>query len=198
MQISINQAISELRRNKVETQRSTYELKFGSKENCRKMFEEAFRAVDLSVENYTHLPEYDYVIDWMTDTKGKGLFLTGDCGRGKSIILTGVIPALMFQLFNKVLNNYGAFEIVEKSSMISKQWAISIDDVGIEPTIKDYGENIEGFNIIVDAAEARIAPLFISTNLNSSEILARYGERTFDRIFRLCKVVKFTGESLRK
>jgi len=198
MQISINQAISELRRNNVEAKRATFELRFGTRDNCRKMFEEAFRAVDLSVETYTHLPEYDHVIDWMTDTKGKGLFLTGDCGRGKSIILTGVIPALMFQLFNKVLNNYRACEIIEKSSMISKQWAISIDDVGIEPTIKDYGENIEGFNSIVDAAEARIAPLFISTNLNSSEILARYGERTFDRIFRLCKVVKFTGESLRK
>ena len=162
------------------------------------MFEEAFKAVDLSVETYTHLPEYDHVIDWMTDSKGKGLLLTGDCGRGKSIILTGVIPALMFQLFKKVLNNYRACEIVEKCDLISRQWAISIDDVGIEPTIKDYGENIEGFNSIVDAAEARIAPLFISTNLTSSEILERYGERTFDRLFRLCKVIKFNGESFRK
>ena len=34
--------------------------------------------------------------------------------------------------------------------------------------------------------------------LTEEQILARYGERTLDRLGHLCKTVKFTGESLRK
>ena len=49
-----------------------------------------------------------------------------------------------------------------------------------------------------DAAERYNRPMFITTNLTEEQILARYGERTLDRLGHLCKTVKFTGESLRK
>jgi DNA replication protein DnaC len=198
MIIDINKAIDDLRQHNVLVQRSPFELSFGDKETCKNLFIETFKGVDLSVKNYKHLPEYDHVIDWMIDAKGKGLFMSGDCGRGKSIILTGVIPTLFFHKYGKVIRYFSSTEIPEKVKFISIQWAISIDDLGLEPMINDFGEKYEGFNRIIDIAEARLSPLFISTNLTSEDLLARYGERTLDRIKRLCKIVKFKGESLRK
>ena len=54
-----------------------------------------FCELDTTYDNPRYLPEYDEIVDWMVDTKDKGLLLMGDCGRGKSIIITGVIPVLL-------------------------------------------------------------------------------------------------------
>ena len=63
--------------------------------------------------------------------------------------------------------------------------------------INDYGEKCEGFNLVINAAERYNRPMFITTNLTEEQILARYGERTLDRLGHLCRMVKFSGESLR-
>lgn len=70
-------------------------LSWGSREYCEGLFCEVFRRVDKSIVRYRHLREYAAVIDWMTSTAGRGLLLYGDCGRGKSVILTGVVPVLL-------------------------------------------------------------------------------------------------------
>ena len=43
--------------------------------------------------------DYDQVAQWLTDNKGKGLMLIGDCGRGKSMITTEILPDLFRQGF---------------------------------------------------------------------------------------------------
>jgi len=182
----------------IETQRKKRDWSFGTKAECRVKFEEAFRTADETITKYHHLPEYDAVIDWMTNTNGKGLMLAGDCGRGKSIILTGVLPLLFFSEFNKILTTHSAQTIATKSETISRAWAISIDELGVEAQVNNYGEKSEGFNVIIDAAETRIAPFFITTNMKDEDILTRYGERTLDRLFRLCRLVEFKGKSLRQ
>ena len=73
-----------------------------------------------------------------------------------------------------------------------------IDELGLEPFANNYGEKFEGFNFIIDKAEQKIKPLFITTNLSAEQILSRYGSRTTDRIGRLCKTVVFKGDSLRQ
>ncbi|MBR1927378.1 MAG: hypothetical protein IJ840_06475 [Bacteroidales bacterium] len=73
-----------------------------------------------------------------------------------------------------------------------------IDELGVEMQMNDYGEKCEGFNLVINAAERYNRPMFITTNLTEEQILARYGERTLDRLGHLCKMVKFSGESLRK
>ena len=75
--------------------RSPHNLSWGDKDYCEGLFCEIFRRVDTSIVRYRHLPEYAGIIDWMTSTEGRGLLLYGDCGRGKSIILTGVVPVLL-------------------------------------------------------------------------------------------------------
>lgn len=195
--MDIRQAMAGLKAQKVTVQRGRTKFWFGTHERARQIFTDTFKAVDLTVNDYQHLPEYEEVIDWMTDSKGKGLFLQGDCGRGKTTILCGVLPVIFYQHLGMVLRPHHADEIPSKAPQIAKQWAMCIDELGVEPLVNDYGEKHEGFNRIINAAEARVSPLFVTTNLKGEQLLERYGERTIDRINRLCRVVKFNGDSLR-
>ena len=68
---------------------------WGGKDTCRQIFREIFTFVDQTIAEFEFIPEYEEIINWMCDTKGKGLLLMGSCGRGKSIIINGLIPILM-------------------------------------------------------------------------------------------------------
>ena len=75
--------------------RNPTRLSWGDREMCDALFRTLFRRLDATIATYHHLPEYDEVIDWMHDTRGVGLLFIGDCGRGKSIITTGLVPVLL-------------------------------------------------------------------------------------------------------
>ncbi len=192
--------------------RSPQSLSWGSREHCEEIFCEIFRRVDGSIRKYHQLPEYARVIDWMTDTRGRGLLLMGDCGRGKSIIVTGVVPVLLAMKgrhavpvhaddFSKsypfAASTAGCDPKMTNLDYLAWTHFPIIDELGVESMINDYGEKFEGFNRVINAAERYLRPLFISTNLTKEELLGRYGERTFDRLSHLCLIVKFKGESLR-
>ena len=51
-------------------------------ENPKQFVEEVLR---FALGDYTWLPEYDQIIDWMSDNKGKGLILIGKKGLGKTV-----------------------------------------------------------------------------------------------------------------
>lgn len=187
-------------------------LSWGSREYCEGLFCEVFRRVDRSIRLYRHLPEYAEVIDWMTSTQGRGLLLYGDCGRGKSVILTGVVPVLLamkgyrtvpihaddFQKpYDFAASTAGYDPKMSNLDYLARTAYPIIDELGVEPLINDYGEKYEGFNRVINAAERYLRPLFLSTNLSKEQLLFRYGERTFDRLTHLCRVVEFRGESLR-
>lgn len=185
---------------------------WGSREYCEGLFCKVFRRVDKSIGRYRHLREYAEVIDWMTSTAGRGLLLYGDCGRGKSVILTGVVPVLLamkgchtvpihaddFQKpYDFAASTAGYDPKMSNLDYLARTAYPIIDELGVEPLINDYGEKYEGFNRIINAAERYLRPLFLSTNLSKEQLLRRYGERTFDRLTHLCRPVKFEGESLR-
>ena len=81
---------------------------FGTYEECKSMFVESFKMVDKTIKNFEYLDEYDSVVKWMVNTDGKGLLMAGSCGRGKSVILNGVLPLLFRARFNKVLRPVAA------------------------------------------------------------------------------------------
>lgn len=195
--MDIRQAMSALKAQKINVQRGRSRVWFGNHEQNRELFIETFKAVDKTIIGYQHLLEYEDVIDWMTDSKGKGLFLHGDCGRGKTTIITGVLPVLFYQHLGKVIRPFHADEIPGKLHSILGQWAICIDELGVEPKVNEYGEKYEGFNRIINAAESKVTPLFVTTNLSGKQLLERYGERTMDRLNRLCRMVPFKGNSFR-
>ena len=66
------------------------------------LLETIFKEVDKTVEYFQWLEEYYHIKSWMMNTEGKGLLLMGSCGRGKSVIASGVIPVL-FRMKGKYL-----------------------------------------------------------------------------------------------
>ena len=177
------------------------------------LLETILKEVDKTVEYFQWLDEYYHVKSWMMNTEGKGLLLMGSCGRGKSVIASGVIPVL-FRMKGKYLRPVHAQDMTKPTpqqpylayGQRPETWLDYlqrcpfpiIDELGVEMQVNDYGEKCEGFNLVINAAERYNRPMFITTNLTEEQILARYGERTLDRLGHLCKTVKFTGESLRK
>ena len=142
------------------------------------------------------LPEYEEVSEWLTDNKGKGLLLIGDCGRGKTLITTMILPILL-QRLNRVVNIYDAPDLNTKTRDIFGKHIIVIDDLGTESTM-EYGEKKAVFANLIDQAEKRGKLLIVTTNLSSDELSGKYGVKTVDRFFSCCRIIKFSGESLRK
>ncbi len=212
MPTQISQLINQMIKDRQLTPREPWRWSWGNKTQCRALFEHIFRNVDSTIAAYQHLPEYDLIVDWMTDTADKGLMLMGDCGRGKSVILIYVLPVL-FRMRNRIFITVHAQdigkEIPNQQAFYGQRPATyldrllnspfpAIDELGVEPMMNDYGEKSEGFNLVLNAAERYHRPVFISTNLNEEQIFNRYGERTMDRLMHLCNTVHFQGESLRQ
>jgi DNA replication protein DnaC len=169
--------------------------KLGKKEELKEMFIKAFKHYDRTIDVYNHLPEYDEIIDWLSDTKGRGLMLMGECGLGKSTILNYVIPAIFRTKTNKSMKSIPAKELKEIER--SDASFIIIDDLGTESIKNDYGTKIDAVSDAISYAEDSSKTLLITTNLAKKALKARYDERTLDRL-RKCKVVVIKGESFRK
>ena len=168
--------------------------KLGVREEIKEMFIKSFEYYDRTIDNYEHLPAYDEIIDWMVDTKGRGLMLMGECGLGKSTILNFVIPAIFRTKTNKILRSVPAKELgaVDRN----KAPFIIIDDLGTESIKNDYGTKIDAVADAISYAEDSSKTLLITTNLTPLALKERYDERTLDRL-RKCKVVIIKGKSFR-
>lgn len=168
--------------------------KLGTREEIKEMFIKAFEYYDKTIDEYNHLPAYDEIIDWMVDTKGRGLMLMGECGLGKSTILNYVIPAIFRTRTNKILRSVPAKElgIVDRN----KAPFIIIDDLGTESIKNDYGTKIDAVADAISYAEDSSKTLLITTNLTPQALKERYDERTLGRL-RKCKVVIIKGKSFR-
>jgi|TARA_R110002020_G_scaffold170273_2_gene359792 DNA replication protein DnaC len=168
--------------------------KLGKREEIKEMFIKAFEYYDKTIDEYNHLPAYDEIIDWMVDTRGRGLMLMGECGLGKSTILNYVIPAIFRTRTNKILRSVPAKElgIVDRN----KAPFIIIDDLGTESIKNDYGTKIDAVADAISYAEDSSKTLLITTNLTPQALKERYDERTLDRL-RKCKVVIIKGKSFR-
>ena len=154
------------------------------------LLETIFKEVDKTVEYFQWLDEYYHVKSWMMNTEGKGLLLMGSCGRGKSVIASGVIPVL-FRMKGKYLRPVHAQDMTKPTpqqpylayGQRPETWLDYlqrcpfpiIDELGVEMQVNDYGEKCEGFNLVINAAERYNRPMFITTNLTEEKILARYG-----------------------
>ena len=168
--------------------------KLGTKEELKEMFIKAFKYYDRTIDKYEHLSAYDEIIDWMVDTRGRGLMLMGECGLGKSTILNFVIPAIFRTKTNKVLRSIPAKELAAVERNVAP--FIIIDDLGTESIKNDYGTKIDAVADAISYAEDSSKTLLITTNLSPKSLKERYDERTLDRL-RKCKVVIIKGNSFR-
>lgn len=144
------------------------------------------------------LAEYDKVADWLENNEGKGLFLYGTCGKGKTILARLVIPSILLKYERKVVNYYDAQQMNDKIDEVLTKKIICIDDVGTEEILMSYGNKRLTFLEVTDATEKQGKLLIATSNLNEEQLISKYGDRTMDRLISTTKRVLFTGKSLRR
>lgn len=163
-------------------------------ENSKQLMLSAFAEF---VPNFEWLAEYDQVADWMTNNKGLGLFMYGNCGRGKTLLAKYIIPAILLAKTGKIVRYYDIQELKPKYEEIISKKIMAIDDVGTEEVIVDYGSRKDAFCEIMDIVEKKAKLIIITSNLTHEELISRYGVRIMDRIKATTKRILFKGESLR-
>ena len=168
-------------------------------DNAKEILTNALRYF-ISLENRESvwLPEYEEVADWLSDNQGRGLFLYGNCGRGKTVLARYVIPAILLKYDRKVVNCFDAQEMNTNLDEVLKKKIVCIDDIGTEEISVSYGNKRLAFLEVVDAAEKHGKLLIITSNLNQEQLVQKYGDRTMDRIISTTKRVLFKGKSLRR
>ena len=195
MSVNVDEIFENIIAEKKITVREFKHYHFGDKKKMKMMFIKAFKMVDKTFKDFYYLPEYDKVVDWLNDNKSKGLLLAGNVGRGKSVILNGVIPIIYKAVYNVELKPEIAKKITEVKTT---RYSCVIDDIGTEEIIKDYGNRIDPVEYLISDCEDNARLLILSTNLNDANLKKRYGVRVVDRINRLCRLIIFQGKSFRK
>ena len=181
-------------------------IRFALKEKARPMFSEVFSHY---YPGFIWCQEYDQVVDWLSDNKGRGLLLFGAFGRGKTVIAQKVIPTIFYAALRKVIAQAGANDlngmytdergktVLALDALLQKR-LLAIDDIGTEEELVAYGQRRWALPEIVDNAEKRGNLLILTSNLGRDHIIEKYGTRTMERITAITQKVRFQGESLRK
>lgn len=143
------------------------------------------------------LPEYDEVARWLSGNRGRGLFMYGSCGRGKTLLCRYVLPAIILKHCRKVVSVFDMNEVNKNIDAVLTKHIISLDDVGTEALSIQYGQRRMAFAEILDAAEKDNKLLIASSNLNVSEIINHYDDRVLDRLKSTTVRILFQGDSLR-
>lgn len=144
------------------------------------------------------IPEYDKISDWMSDNNGKGVFLYGNYGRGKTLFLKDIFPRIM-ESCGKVCNYYTMTDMDESTlkEALGKK-IICLDDVGVESKIMSFGNERMAFPELMDRAEQNGNLVIVSSNMGARELVNKYGQRTLERIISCCVRIPFEGNSFRK
>lgn len=142
--------------------------------------------------------DYDKIADWLTDNKGKGLMLVGDCGVGKSLIGMRIFPILINCFCQRIVTACTAQELNRHPDEIIGNHIIYVDDVGTEDVSNIYGNRRMPFAELVDAAERDGKLLMFSTNLDDTHLAEKYGDRVIDRLHAVTRKITIHGKSMRK
>lgn len=196
--ITINESIKILHTRQVIKPKVFREFPLAEdKKEAKKVFIEIAKSIDKTIKDFNWLPEYEKIIEWMVNPNKKGLLLSGDPGRLKTITTTLIFPVLWHQLYGFIVKPVEASEIELNMQLFKNSPIINIDDVGTEPTINDFGSKYEPFSRLVDFCEKNSKILIITTNYSRKEMWTRYGTRTVDRLDLLCEPIPFKGDSFR-
>ena len=149
------------------------------------------------VPGYQWIEEYDKVAEWLTDNKGKGLFLYGNCGRGKTMLAKYIIPAILLVECGKIVNYYDILDLKTKFDEVVRYKILAIDDIGTEEVLVSFGNKTDIFSEIMDMVEKKSKLVIVTTNYQKNQLEERYGKRVLDRIIATTFRVCFTGKSFR-
>ena len=148
--------------------------------------------------------------DKFPDSKRKNFVFLGTTGTGKTMIALSaaarvakrgynVLFLTSFELNNVFLEYHSLFSAERNVLMDSlvKADLLVIDDLGAEQNFR----NVTNHYLVSLLGERNLKNLstIVTTNLTSDEILARYDERIFSRLFdkRQSAVIHFVGKDMR-
>lgn len=170
-----------------------------SVQNAREHLQQAASAICSSRKQaFVWSSDYEKVAQWLSYNEQKGLLVIGKPGNGKSLILDAV-ALVLFATQNIVCTKVVANEITtaaEVQTACGHKYLI-IDDIGTENDLVDFGTRKTFVSEAIDAMERKGNIVMISTNLDSTSLKARYGERTYDRIRGNFKIAAFNSKSNR-
>lgn len=146
----------------------------------------------------------------MYQKEGKGLFLYGNVGTGKTHLACAIIDLIANLHYKEIYDKFIFVSAIEMLQEIRDSYKYTdgddfresfkecallvIDDLGTGK-VTDWSSEI--FYNIIDSRYSNLKPTIITTNLNIEEFKKRTDERLASRIFEMCKGVKFEGEDYR-
>ena len=156
----------------------------------------------------------DYARNYIDNTKqGKGLFLTGPVGSGKTHLAVAIndyiarilkrkldyhsrfiIFTTAIDLLSEIKYSYESNDTERTITYYEDCSLLILDDLGIE---KSTEWSHELFYKIIDTRYSNLKPTIITTNLSDEELKVKLSERIVSRIFEMCEGVKFTGTDYR-
>jgi DNA replication protein DnaC len=144
------------------------------------------------------LSDYDKIAEWLSDNRGKGLMLVGECGVGKSLIGMRIIPLILNYYCRKIVTVCTASDLNKNPDDVIKTHIIYIDDVGTEDISNIYGNKRIPFAELVDSVERDGKLLMFSTNLDDTHLAEKYGDRVIDRLHAVTRKITIHGKSFRR
>ena len=153
---------------------------------------------------------YSKMQDWCIKGSKKNVIISGKTGLGKTFLLECMLSKLIemnkFVVFTTAFDlsqnflKYHTSPLLEKDKYIENYLnadVLIIDDLGTEPVLKNVTE--EYLYLILNQRMFENKPFLISTNLEPSRILDRYGERIFSRLMnkRSTILLKMENSDLR-
>lgn len=182
----------------------------------QKFLSSSFKSWNRSLDTESMYQEaYAFANEWeKRKTNGDGLILCGNPGCGKTHLLSAITNTLLGQgvgvifvnvpeLLKKIRStfqkdSYGRPAVGYTESDIYNKLQnaelLVLDDVGAE---RCSGWTEEFIYTLVNGLYVNKKPLLVSTNLKLEEIINQVGERTFDRMIEMCRIVECTAPSYR-
>lgn len=177
----------------------------------------SFEDFDLSILNSNEIPLLSQVYNIMKifcakfpETKNLNVLLFGSVGTGKTCLASAVgnelekrgfsvIFMTAFRFNDTCLKYHTSFD-ANRSDMLNAlidSDLLIIDDLGTESILKNV--TLEYFYTVINERMNLGKHTLITTNLIPEQLEARYGERTYSRLFtqRVCLSVALQGKDLR-
>ena len=142
------------------------------------------------------------IVDLLKKT-GKGIFLFGDTGRGKTYTLYAINKRFREIGMSSKIENWVELllELRERTQYLRDAIkelldtnTLMIDDLGSERQT-EWSQEI--LYTIINIAYEREKKLFIATNLSLDEFTLRYGDRIFSRLMEMCEPYELKGKDRR-
>lgn len=136
---------------------------------------------------------------------GNSALIVGPVGVGKTTIIRQprMVSAQTLAM-EFALHGMDAMTKHINSQIEYQAMTVVIDDLGMEDDVKHFGNHVDPIVYVVhriydiNQTAAQKIRLLLTTNLDKTGLLEKYGERTMSRIYEMCDVIVLNDSNLRE